>query len=114
MAPLGWVHVAAVTTITLGILYLLGGARWLRHFSFPILFFFVAVPWISPIEEPIVQGLMRLIAASAAETLALFGIPAEVQGNLIRLPSGLVGVSEACSGVRSLQTSLTIGLSLAS
>jgi exosortase/archaeosortase family protein len=51
-----------------------------------------------------------VIAASAAEVLALFGIPAEVQGNLIRLPRGMVGVNEACSGVRSLQTSLTIGL----
>src|SRR5207253_7109551 len=28
----------------------------------------------------------------------------------MRLPSGLVGVNEACSGVRSLQTSIMIGL----
>jgi exosortase len=108
--PLGWVHMAAAVTITLSIIYLAGGPRWLRHFSFPVLFFFVAVPWPSPIETPIVQALMRGIAASAAELLALFGIPAEVQGNLIRLPTGMVGVNEACSGVRSLQTSLTIGL----
>jgi exosortase/archaeosortase family protein len=68
------------------------------------------VPWPTPIEGPIVQGLMRVVAASAAEVLALFGIPAEVQGNLISLPHGVVGVNEACSGVRSLQTSLTIRL----
>jgi exosortase len=108
--PLGWIHVVAVATITLSMIYLAGGASWLRHFSFPVLFFFVAVPWPTPIEAPIVQNLMRVIAASAAEVLGLFGIPAEVQGNLIRLPSGMVGVNEACSGVRSLQTSLTIGL----
>jgi exosortase len=108
--PLGWIHVAAAATITLSLIYLAGGWSWLRHFSFPVLFFFVAVPWPSPIETPIVQTLMRGIAASAAELLALFGIPAEVQGNLIRLPNGIVGVNEACSGVRSLQTSLTIGL----
>ena len=108
--PLGWIHGAAVVTITLSMIYFAGGASWLRHFSFPVLFFFVAVPWPTPIEGPIVQNLMRVIAACAAETLALFGIPAEVQGNLIRLPSGMVGVNEACSGVRSLQTSLTIGL----
>ncbi len=108
--PLGWIHVGAVATITLSMIYLAGGASWLRHFSFPVLFFFVAVPWPTPIEAPIVQNLMRVIAASSAEVLGLFGIPAEVQGNLIRLPSGMVGVNEACSGVRSLQTSLTIGL----
>jgi len=108
--PLGWIHVGAVTAITLCILYLAGGKTWLRHFSFPVLFFFVAVPWITPIETPIVQGFMRIIAAASAETLALFGIPVQVQGNLLRLPNGVVGVSEACSGVRSFQTSLMIGL----
>jgi exosortase/archaeosortase family protein len=70
----------------------------------------VAVPWLTPIEEPIVQGLMRTVAAVATETLTLFGVPAQLEGNLIRVSTGLVGVNEACSGVRSLQTSLMIGL----
>ncbi len=108
--PLGWVHGAAAVAITFAIIYLIGGGRWLRHFAFPILFFSTAVPWPSPIETPIVQGLMRAVAAAAAETVSLFGVPAEVQGNLIRLSNGVVGVNEACSGVRSLQTSLMIGL----
>jgi exosortase/archaeosortase family protein len=81
-----------------------------KHFSFPILFFLVAVPWVSFIEQPVVQGLMRVVAAVATEASALFGIPAQLEGNLIRVSTGLVGVSEACSGVRSLQTSLMIGL----
>jgi len=108
--PLDWLHAVAAVTITLSIVYLTGGRPWLRHFSFPVLFFFVAVPWITAIEEPIVQGFMRIVAASAAETLALCGIPVEVEGNLMRLPNGVVGVNEACSGVRSLQTSVMIGL----
>ena len=108
--PLGWIHAAAVATITLIYIWYAGGKPWLRHFAFPIAFFFVAVPWISPVEEPVMQGLMRAVAAVAAETVTLFGIPAQLQGNLIRLSSGLVGVNEACSGVRSLQTSLMIGL----
>jgi exosortase len=108
--PLGWLHVAAIATITLSIIYLSGGKPWLRHFSFPVLFFFIAVPWITPIETPIVQGFMRIIAAISAETLALLGVPVQVEGNLLRLPTGVVGVSEACSGVRSFQTSLMIGL----
>ena len=40
----------------------------------------------------------------------LLGTPAQVEGNLIRVSNGLVGVNEACSGIRSLQTSLMIGL----
>src|SRR5437867_6674829 len=61
--PLGWVHAAAVATLTLLYIWSRGGATWLRHFAFPIGFFFVAVPWVTPMEGPIIQGLMRVIAA---------------------------------------------------
>jgi len=108
--PLGWLHAFAVVTITLSIIYLIGGGSWLRHFAIPVLFLLTAVPWVTAIEAPIIEGLMRSVAAIAAEVLALFGIPAQAEGNLMRLPSGLVGVNEACSGVRSLQTSIMIGL----
>jgi exosortase len=110
--PLSWLHAISVVAVTLVFLWSIGGAGWLRHFAFPILFVLVAVPWVTPIEAPIIQGLMRAIAAVAAEVANLLGIPAQVQGNLIRVPNGLVGVNEACSGVRSLQTSLMIGLLL--
>jgi len=108
--PLSWLHAICVVTITLIFLWSVGGVPWLRHFAFPVLFTLIAVPWVSPIEEPIVQGLMRVVAAVASEVVALFGIPAQLEGHLIRIPNGLVGVNEACSGVRSLQTSLMIGL----
>jgi exosortase len=108
--PLGWIHAASVAALTLLYVWSAGGQPWLRHFAFPIAFFFVAVPWVTPIEVPIIQGLMRVVAAVAAETVTLFGIPTQLEGNLIRVTSGLVGVNEACSGVRSLQTSLMIGL----
>src|SRR5204863_2796294 len=91
-------------------LWSVGGTPWLRHFAFPVAFTLIAVPWISPIEQPVVQGLMRIVASISSETVALFGIPARLEGHLIRIPDGLVGVNEACSGVRSLQTSLMIGL----
>ena len=108
--PLGWIHTASVAALTLLYIWSAGGKPWLRHFAFPIVFFFVAVPWVTPIEVPVIQGLMRVVAAVAAETVTLFGIPTQLEGNLIRVSSGLVGVNEACSGVRSLQTALMIGL----
>jgi exosortase len=108
--PVDWIHAFAVIAITFVMIYQAGGWAWVKHFSFPVLFFLVAVPWISPIEDPIVQGLMRTVAAVATEAITLFGVPAQLEGNLIRVNTGLVGVNEACSGVRSLQTSLMIGL----
>src|SRR5262249_41064038 len=53
---------------------------------------------------------MRVVARVAAETAMLLGTPAQVEGNLIRVSNGLVGVNEACSGIRSFQTALMIGL----
>jgi len=99
-----------VVTLTLLLIWCAGGIAWVRHFAFPVAFIFVAVPWPTAVETPIIQELMRIVASVAAETAMLLGIPAEVQGNLIRVSNGLVGVNEACSGIRSLQTSLMIGL----
>ncbi|MDQ2919420.1 MAG: exosortase/archaeosortase family protein [Verrucomicrobiota bacterium] len=108
--PLGWLHAGIVVALSLLLVWKSGGSTWVKHFAFPICFIFIAVPWISGIETPIIQGLMRFVAAVAAEILNLLGVPAQLEGNLIRVNSGLVGVNEACSGVRSLQTSLMIGL----
>ena len=108
--PFSWAHALVVVSLTLLIVWWQGGKPWLWHFAFPVLFFLVSVPWPSGIEDPIIQGLMPTVAAIATETLSLFGIPAEVQGNLIHINGGVVGVNEACSGVRSLQTSVMIGL----
>ena len=108
--PIAWIHAAAVVTLTLLLIWYAGGRRWLRHFAFPVAFIFVAVPWVTAVETPVIQGLMRMVARVAAETAMLLGIPAQVEGNLIRVSTGLVGVNEACSGIRSLQTSLMIGL----
>src|SRR5438552_2142857 len=107
---LAWIHALAVVTLTLLLLWGAGGKAWLRHFAFPVAFIFIAVPWPTALETPVIQGLMRVVARVAAETAMLLGTPAQVEGNLIRVSNGLVGVNEACSGIRSLQTSLMIGL----
>jgi exosortase len=107
---LGWLHAAVVVFLTLVALWYAGGPRWVKHFAFPVAFMLVAVPWLAGVENAVVQGLMRTVAAIASESLMLVGIPAQLEGNLIRIHSGVVGVNEACSGVRSLQTSVMIGL----
>jgi len=101
---LAWIHTAAVVVFTLLLIWWAGGVAWLRHFAFPVLFIFVAVPWPTLVETPVTQGLMRVVARVAAETAMLLGTPAQVEGNLIRVSNGLIGVNEACSGIRSLQT----------
>lgn len=87
-----------------------GGPRTLQHFLFPLLFFFVAVPLPKLFWNPVVLGLQGLITWMNVEALNLLGIPAQQYGNVIQLPNTKVGVDEACSGVRSLQSSIMAGL----
>jgi exosortase len=98
--------------LTLVVLWRAGGWRRVRHFGFPVLFLLVAVPWPNRLENYLVQGLMRLVAAVTVEVVGVFGIPAMQRGNLLEIGSGVVSVDGACSGVRSLQTSLMLALFL--
>ncbi len=85
---------------------------YLRTALFPVLFFFVAVPWPTIIEGPLIQGLTRANAATTVEALGWFGVPAMQHGNVIEVGTGMVGIDEACSGIRSLQSTLMISLFL--
>jgi len=80
---------------------------------FPLCFMVVAVPWPSFLEEPLVQGLSRSTAALTSEALNLAGIPALQRGNLVEVGAGVVGIEEACCGIRSFQASLMLALFLA-
>lgn len=88
----------------------LAGPRTLRHFAFPLLFFYLAVPLPKVLWNPVVFSLQGLVTHLNVETLNLLGIPAERRAHLIQLPRCVVGVDEACSGIRSLQSSLMAAL----
>jgi exosortase len=98
--------------ISVVLLYLVGGWPCVGRFTFPILFLLTAVPWPSNIENGLVQGMMHLNASISAHFVMWCGIPATAHGNVIQLPTGTLGVSEACSGIRSLQSTLMASLFL--
>lgn len=56
--------------------------------------------------------LQDVITGISVDMLHLLGIAAVRHGNLIELANGLVGVEEACSGIRSLTASLFAGVTL--
>ncbi len=105
-----WALSGSAVGLTLAVLGVMGGAGWFRHFSFPIAFFLVSVPWPSLIEGPLIQTLSRANASLTAELVNLFGIPAICQGNVIEIAAGRVGIDDACSGIRSFQSTLMISL----
>lgn len=109
---LAWVMAICAVLISAGGVYLAGGWPWLRHLAFPILFFLVAVPWPTNLEQLVIQGLMRIDALINVEFLTVIGIPAVQLGNVIEVGSGYVGIDEACTGIRSLQATFMVSLFL--
>ena len=69
-----------------------------------------------PVPDFILQPLSLWMASSVSwlvsELINPLGVGVHVEGNIIMTAKGAVGMDEACSGVRSLQSSLVVGLLL--
>lgn len=114
------VWMLALSTVALTLLMLrlfaaqvIGGVRFrVSHFAFPVLFFLLAVPWPDRIEGPLIRTLTALNAAATVEVMSLFKVGAVQLGNIILIGPGMIGVQEACSGIRSFQSTLMVALFL--
>lgn len=104
--PLNWVHAGCVIAVTLLLATRLGGRRWGWHFAPPLLLILFALPWPLETEQTVIQSMARMVAFVTTEILNWIGIPALQNGNVIQVPTGSVGVNDACSGVRSLAGTL--------
>ena len=110
--PIQWSLGIQTVGLTLYAVYLAGGKGLLRQAAFPLAFFLVAIPWPTLLEHPIIQGLSRINAAMVVNVMGILNVPAIQHGNLIEISTGMVGINDACSGIRSLQSSLMISLFL--
>lgn len=97
---------AAVYAVAAANIHYVYGWKGLRYFAFPLLFFLIAMPMPTFLQGPIVNGLQHKVASVNVEVLNILGIPARRLGSVIQLPNGTVGVDEACSGIRSLQSTV--------
>lgn len=76
-----------------------------RLLAFPLVFILFAVPF----GETFVEPLINVTANFTVKALQLTGIPVYREGNNFSIPSGNWSVVEACSGVRYLISSVTLG-----
>lgn len=108
----GWIFGPSVVSLTLISIYFWGGRKGVWHLAFPILFFLVAIPWPLRLEGPLIFELSHLNASLSAGLANLLGTPCMRQGTLIETGGGMVGVEDACSGIRSLQSTVMVALFL--
>uniref|UniRef100_Q47DD9 Methanolan biosynthesis EpsI domain-containing protein n=1 Tax=Dechloromonas aromatica (strain RCB) TaxID=159087 RepID=Q47DD9_DECAR len=95
---------ALVITLILSIMSLLG-LRISRHIAFPLAFLLFSVP----IGDFMMPKLMDWTAAFTVTALRATGIPVYQEGNQFVIPSGNWSVVEACSGIRYIIASVTVG-----
>jgi len=97
-----------------GVVLLLSGWGVMRVAWFPILFLFCGLPWPDQVYSWVAGPLQHLAAAVAARFLTICNIPSNLAGNKIVMhvvPGAkprILDVEEACAGLRSLMTFVTL------
>ncbi len=86
----------------IGMVWMLGGARYLRILAFPLFLLFFMVPIPAIIYNKITFPLQLLASRLADNALEVLRIPVLREGNVLELAEQKLSVVEACSGIRSL------------
>ncbi len=81
------------------------GRRMVWALAFPLAYLVLAVPF----GEALIPPLIDFTADFTVKALQLTGIPVYREGSFFSIPSGNWSVVEACSGIRYLIASFTLG-----
>lgn len=90
-----------------GMVVFLAGWKHLAAVSFPLAFFVLLIP-SSALLGQITLPLQVIASKTASFLLMLVGVPAVREGNIILLSTARLEVAEACSGIRSLFSLITL------
>jgi exosortase len=102
-------RISILGTVTGSVLFLFGWAR-LRVLAFPLAFLFLMIPLPAIIFNQIAFPLQLLASRVGEFTLTSVQIPVLREGNVLILANTSLEVAEACSGIRSLVSLLTLGI----
>jgi exosortase len=86
------------------------GWRALRRLMFPVAFLLLMIPIPSIVFNQIAFPLQLLASRVGEATLSAARIPVLREGNVITLAHTTLEVAEACSGIRSLISLLSLGI----
>jgi exosortase len=93
-----------------GMILFLTGWKMLRAVSLPLAFLILMIPLPVLIYNQITFPLQLLASRFATFWLELVRVPVLREGNVLILPNYSLEVVEACSGIRSLMTLLTLAI----
>jgi exosortase len=93
-----------------GLIVLFLGWSYFRALLFPWAFLLLMIPIPTILFNQITFPLQLLASKVASTTLPWMGVPVLREGNVIILPAMALEVAEACSGIRSLMSLMTLSI----
>jgi exosortase len=93
-----------------GLIILFGGWQIFRAVLFPWAVLILMIPIPAIVFQQVTFPLQMLASKVAGGVLPLLGVPVLREGNLIVLPAMPLEVAEACSGIRSLLSLVTLAI----
>lgn len=96
----------------LGLIWFGNGTDAARASVAPASFLLLAIPLPELLVTTLTGGLQSVAAATAEGLLTTAGIPVYRDGNVLELPTATLQVVEACSGLRSVVSLVSVGLLL--
>jgi exosortase len=102
----------SIIGLVAGAVLFLGGWRALRVLQLPIAFLLLMIPIPAIIFNQITFPLQLLASRFGTAVMSLADVPVLREGNVLVLSNTTLEVAEACSGIRSLVSLLTLGLLL--
>lgn len=102
-------RVSLIGVLAGAVIFVLGWAHF-RVLAWTFCFALLMIPLPAIVFNEIALPLQLLASTVAEQSLLLFNIPVLREGNVIFLSSATLEVAEACSGIRSLVSLLTVGI----
>lgn len=109
-AEISTISSLSMITCLVGMVYYLFGWRILKEVSFPIFFLLFMIPVPSQIYSSLTVPLQLFVSQASVILASFLDLPIYRDGNVIHLPDRTLEVVQACSGLRSLITLLTLSL----
>ncbi len=101
---------SSLLVLLAGMVLFLAGWKVLRAVSFPLAFLLLMIPIPVIIYNQITFPLQLIASRFATFWLELVQVPVLREGNVLILPNYSLEVVEACSGIRSLMTLITLAV----
>jgi exosortase len=100
----------SLVVLIAGLIALFLGWNYLRALLFPWAFLLLMIPIPTILLNQIALPLQLLASRVASSVLPLFGVPVLREGNILNLSVMTLEVAEACSGIRSLMSLVTLAI----